>query len=159
MAAELRSSSQPYHLTANVHDPATDEALDKAVAKQVESLVQAFLQAINARHFDISNPIYRHKSASFRANAEHFSSRELTLPEYLLAFRELTIDHPQHHANPLDMTTYVDRELGHAKVFVNVEVTGCPVGIVRKSVAVVEFQLEGKEWKCFKRPLSKLQYM
>ena len=148
MAAELRSSSRPYHLAADPDEANTDEALDKAVGKKVESLTRAFLQAINDRHFDISDPIYRHKSVKFRANAEHFSSQELTLAEYLAAFHELTTQHPQHYANPLDMTTYVERELGYAKVFLNVEVTGCPVGIVRKSVAVVEFQLEGADWKC-----------
>ena len=62
--------------------------------------------------------------------------------------QQLTIDHPDHISKILDMTTYVDRNLGYADVFANVEVTGNPVGIVRKSVAILEWRNYGERWLC-----------
>lgn len=153
MADELRSSFKPYYLDLQSPEPEASglkDARDRAVAKRVESLVRDFLDALNERRFDVTDPIYRLKSPSFRAHAEHISTHGSTLTEYLSAFRKLTAEHPQHYAKIMDMTTYVDRDDGdgYAKVFANLEVSGCPAGIVRKSVAVVEFRLEDGEWKC-----------
>lgn len=152
MADELRSSFKPYYLDLQCPEPQVsdlEDPQDKAIAKRVEALVRDFLGALNSRRFDISDPIYRLKSPSFRAHAEHISTHGATLIEYLSAFRKLTTEHPQHYARVMDMTTYVNRADGdgYAKVFANLDVSGCPAGIVRKTVAVVEFRLED-EWKC-----------
>lgn len=153
MADELRSSHKPYYLDLQSPVPqelGLEDPRDQAVAGLVESLVREFLDALNERRFDVADPIYRHKSPSFRAHAEHISTHGATLTEHLSAFRKLTMEHPQHYAKIMDMTTYVDLEDGdgYAKVFANVDVSGCPAGIVRKTVAVVEFRLEDGEWKC-----------
>lgn len=49
---------------------------------------------------------------------------------------------PEMFCKITDLTTYVDREAGYAEVFCNMETTGRPKGIIRTSVAILEFRCE-----------------
>ncbi|KAK4624008.1 hypothetical protein CLAFUW4_05366 [Fulvia fulva] len=65
---------------------------------------------------------------------------------------QLTKANPEYQLTIADMTTYVDQttvgSLRSAKVWVEVDVTGQPVGVSWKGLSIVEFRCRRGKWLC-----------
>lgn len=126
------------------------------IARCVEVRARGFLDAINPRDFDATSAPWRYKSPDFQHEAGYLCPSDLDLEGYLALWRQLIASNPEMLCKITELTTYVDREAGYAEVFCNMEITGRPKGIIRTSVAILEFRREknGKseaaEWLCLK---------
>lgn len=140
------------------------------IAEQVEHIVAQMLFAINDRRFDPRDPLYeqiidpdfvgslRHPWGGraptswpctldiFRNMVTEFSTYQLVRP---LMYTEVYLDSAYSGVGRPRKAT--EEEGRYADVFVNFDVEGEPVGVVRQSVAI--FRLRKRDinegWKCF----------
>ncbi|KAK4496357.1 hypothetical protein PRZ48_012337 [Zasmidium cellare] len=125
-------------------------------AHLIESRTRGFLAALNARDFDPASPPWQYKSPEFLHEGEYLCPSDLDLKGYLDLWRHIRTANPDMFCKITELTTYVDRKAGYAEVFCNMEITGRPTGIIRTSVAILEFRLEKKgkrdpgEWLCLR---------
>ncbi|KAF2166779.1 hypothetical protein M409DRAFT_54567 [Zasmidium cellare ATCC 36951] len=132
-----------------------DEEIQNIV-RCIESRTRGFLAALNTHDFDPSSPPWQYKSPEFRHEGGYLSPNDLDLQGYLGLWRHIMTANPEMFCRITDLTTYVDREAGYAEVFCNMETTGRPKGIIRTSVAILEFRCEKRrkrdagEWLCFR---------
>lgn len=140
------------------------------VAEQVENIVAQIFTAINSRLFDPQNSLYEQIiDSDFIGSLRYpWGGRAPTSwPRTLNTFRDMLVEYPYYQlVRPLMYTeVYHDsaysgtgrprkatnEEGRYADVFVNFDVEGEPVGVVRQSVAIFRFRrrnLDGA-WRCF----------
>lgn len=114
------------------------------IAHCIEIRAQGFLDAMNARDFNPASPPWQYKSRDFQHEAGYLCPSDLDLKGYLALWQDLIASHPEMLCKITELTTYVDREAGYAEVFCNMEITGRRPGIIRTSVAILEFRREKK---------------
>lgn len=134
-------------------DESAQDEETKAIALHVENASKGFLAAFNSHDFDPASEIYRFKSPHFVAEGGYLFPDDLNLKDYLIGWEGLAATFPEMHCKLLDWTTYVDIKSNYAEMFCNMEITGRPPGLIRKSVAILEYKYHGKkgekgEWLC-----------
>lgn len=142
-------------LGSNLPSRIPDEEI-QVIARCIEHRVRGFLDAINTRDFNPASPPWQYKSRDFQHEAGYLCPSDLDLDEYLTLWQQMISSSLEMFCDIAELTTYVDREAGHAEVSCNIEITGKPKGIIRTSVAILEFirERDGKnepaDWLCLK---------
>lgn len=120
------------------------------IATHVEGIAHNCVKSLNGRNFSPSASGWNQMAAIFRADSEHPQGgiAEQGLEEHLEMQRQIAQEHPQYRLRLLDLHTEVDERAGSASVFMTVEATGIPPGVIRQSVGVSKFQLIDGRWLC-----------
>ncbi|KAK4502290.1 hypothetical protein PRZ48_005715 [Zasmidium cellare] len=156
-------------------DPDKTAKIHSVVSRQLESIVAASFTALNTHNFDLSTPPWTCYSKHFRNDpngpapnlstySEHpnLSNSESTdLAGMVDFFKTLAETCPEYQTLVVEMaTTELDLEAGTGSVMVSAESHGIPVGVVRSSISLFEFQREKREWRCVRqRTLPGIEYV
>lgn len=112
------------------------------IIAMVENSCRDYVSAINLRDWDTSSPLWSSMSETFRADPAigTFGMQQQTLADFLQSRAEICIDHPTYAVRILDLSTDLNHQANKAEVFMNLEVTGVPEGVVRQNVGILDFQ-------------------
>ncbi|KAF2172073.1 hypothetical protein M409DRAFT_17315 [Zasmidium cellare ATCC 36951] len=126
------------------------------IIAELEKRAQANIEAMNNRDFSPSSPLYHLRAKDWRAEAGDGESwKEMALHEYVESLRTITTENPELKATLRDMSTTVNAKLDSARIFVNVEIEGIPVGISRHAVVLLEYRWMETDWvSCSHRVLG-----
>ena len=135
----------------------------------IEGITRRAIEAVNGRHWDIkadpwiyfaqhdildvgwrNDLIVDMQDTIFQASGHHFVDFE----------RQLTIVAPEFHVRIVDIeTTVLDMDKGFARVMLNAEETGVPVGVVRPTICLLDFRRRNEVWMCERlRALPGVEY-
>lgn len=104
----------------------------------------AHVDAINSHDFFEGGAIWLDKSEDWEAEMAFLSNERMSLEQYVEAWKKITRCYPEMKLKCVDMQTDI-RTAVEAEVCFAVEVTGMPVGVVRKNVSLARFEvLEGR---------------
>ena len=87
---------------------------------------------------------------SFTATLEYSVTETLGLEEHIAEYRKILEQYPERKVRLLDATNRLDLEHGLATVYIDLERTGFPPGVVQTVIAVYEWQLVKQKWLCSK---------
>ena len=128
-----------------------DNSATKAIVDRVEDITRLIITAINTRDLDSIQPYH---AKSFKTGPDYLTPSGGSLEVYLDSVKQLTKDYPEYQLTIADITTYVDQATAGAlhsniaKVWVEVDVTGQPVGVSWKGLSIVEFRCIRGKWLC-----------
>lgn len=111
------------------------------------SVAKTFVQAINIRDFHPNSPLWSSMCDSFRASP-HPPNPPVNVPrlEWLEWMHQLYEANPEWKMECMDASCYVEKKEG--EVFMNLETSGIPPGIVTRSCALVKFRELKTGWRC-----------
>ncbi|CAK4031790.1 Hypothetical predicted protein [Lecanosticta acicola] len=110
----------------------------------LERLSASMMEALNERTFE-NHPILSYLSPNFRASLDSPSS---TAEEILVHFHKLVEVYPETHVRAVETKAYVYPNLGKADVYMNLEGTGNPPGLVRQGFCQLDWELVDGKWTC-----------
>ncbi|KAF2167086.1 hypothetical protein M409DRAFT_54292 [Zasmidium cellare ATCC 36951] len=122
------------------------------IISHLESLLQDIATALEtSNHNPLLPPWSTHFHPTFTAEvgalANSASKTKIPLHDFLLFTAERRRQNPEYRMRVTGVHTNVNTRRGKAESFVNLELSGVPVGIVRPSVASVGFEcVEGRWW-------------
>lgn len=137
--------------------PSDDPGSRKAeeTAKELEALSTAFVHALNARDFDFNKSgsareVSRHIAPTWKAQLDTRPQQErpLSWDEQRQAWRERALDHPDVYFDVVQVTSDVNEENGHAKVYLDMEVSG--IGhVLLHAMNEVRWRRTRGTWLCY----------
>ena len=122
----------------------------KTIASHLEGIAHSCMKSLNDRNFSKCADGWNQMADIFRADSEHPQGGlvEQTLEEHLEMQRHIAEECPEYCLRLLDLYTEVNERTGSASVFMTVEATGIPPGVIRQSIGVSKFQLIDGRWLC-----------
>ncbi|KAF7197880.1 hypothetical protein HII31_00969 [Pseudocercospora fuligena] len=110
----------------------------------LERKCHTHVDSINSHDFFEGGAIWLDKSENWEAEIAFLSTTSMDLEQYVEAWKKITRCYPEMKLKVVEMQTDVRGE-ALAEVCFAVEVTGMPVGVVRRNVSLATFEvLEGK---------------
>ena len=122
----------------------------KAIASHVEGIAHNCMKSLNDRNFSKGANGWTQMADIFRADSEHPQGGlvEQIVEEHLDMQRQIAEEFPEYRLRLLDLYTEVSERAGSASVFMTVEATGIPPGMIRQSIGVSKFRLIDGRWLC-----------
>ncbi|KAK4508223.1 hypothetical protein PRZ48_001961 [Zasmidium cellare] len=114
-----------------------------ATATYLETMVRAWENALDRRLLDPDHPIWRGViDPSFTVIPTHpYDPIPLDFSQFMAHLRNMIASSEDSYRLKIhDMDTDVNEEAGTATVFMNLEVSGLPLGVTKPSVAVFRFR-------------------
>lgn len=135
---------------ASPANPVKNEDQVASDIEQLTALTHNFVNMINNRDWIDEPSASSHVAQGFKAEYQQVGS--LTMSQHTAIYRNLTIEYPEYHIELLTCNPEVEAAAGKATVFMDLQVTGAPPGVVRNSVTVTEWKLvgPGRNWTCFR---------
>lgn len=116
------------------------------IAKKLEQTTYNDIAAVNARDFGPNSALFINKADYFQAEVSAaLSPTPLSCQGFADSVQKACKLFPDFKVRALDFTTSVDKEMGRAEVFANVETTGRHEGVAQRNVTICEYHcVEGK---------------
>ncbi|EME42469.1 hypothetical protein DOTSEDRAFT_73337 [Dothistroma septosporum NZE10] len=115
----------------------------------LEALTWSFMEAHNRRDVEFMRRA-DFLSPSWTAALEHNKPKPSYLEEHIQEHYRLVELFPDRICRWLDASTSLDLEHGLATVYINMELTGSPPGVVHTGIVLYEWQLVQQKWVCVK---------
>lgn len=120
---------------------------EQIVASKLEQTTYNDIACVNARDFGPDSLLFVNKASYFQAEVSAaLSSKPVSCEGFVESLRKACTMFPDFKVRALDFTTSVDRELGRAEVFANVETTGRHDGVAQRNVTICEYHLIEGVW-------------
>lgn len=116
----------------------------RMVVKMLERKCLRHIEAVHHRDFFEDGAIWTDKTDSWEAEMPFVTDEQMSLPQYVEAWRILARQYPEYGIHCTDMSTSV--EGSSASIQASLEVTGMPSGVVRRNVSVATFELLDGKW-------------
>jgi hypothetical protein len=124
----------------------------KKIIAQVEAWCDEYVLAMNSRNFDPKSPAWHSISKDFQSDPS--VGDEVLAGQTLVDFLEyraaVVAEFPTYSVRLVDISTDFDEQNGRAEVFLNLEISGVPEGVVKQNVGIMTFRDEGDKWACYR---------
>lgn len=122
----------------------SSETFARSTSTQLETLTQTFVDVVNNR--DFTNPIWHSAVVGIEVAAlDHFAPTT-TLLENIRTFQTITTESPDYHLHVLSIDILESGDGRRAESYINMEVTGRPVGLVMNSAARMQWRRYLEDW-------------
>lgn len=128
------------------YDTIPDQQPDESTEAYLERLSNCMMDAINDRRFK-KHPITKYMAEHFTASLDAPPANK---EEIIVHFQKLAALYPETHVRSVETKAYVYPSLGQADVYMNLEGTGNPPGLVRQGFCTLEWELHDEKWICVK---------
>lgn len=152
MAGYKKYPPPPKVSDANDYDPpkivtALASDSNEVIASKLEQTTFNDIAAVNARDFGPDSVLFINKAEYFEAEVSAaLSAHPLSCQGFVDSLKSACKVFPDFKVRALDFTTTIDREMGRAEVFANVETTGRHEGVAQRNVSICEYHLIEGVW-------------
>jgi hypothetical protein len=139
------SDASDYDPPKSVTATASDSA--EAIVSKLEQTTFNDIAAVNARDFGPDSCLFFNKAPYFEAQlSAALSNDPVSCDGFVNSMRKACKAFPDFKVRALDFTTSVDKRVGRAEVFANVETTGRHEGVAQRNVTICSYHLIDGIW-------------
>ena len=122
---------------------------DQETIKYLERLSWSIMEARNNRNYDYIRQA-DFLAPSWTASLDYNVKEPPRLEDHIAEYQKMVEAYPEHNLRLLDASTSLDLEHRFAAVYLNLELTGHPPGVIQTGIGVFEWRLVKQTWICSK---------
>lgn len=122
---------------------------EQETIEYLEKLTWSIMEARNRRDYEYLRSA-DFLGPSWTASLDYNVKEPPRLEEHIAEYEKMVEEYPEHRLRLLDASTSLDLEHRYASVYLNMELTGHPPGVVQTGIGVFDWRLVRQKWVCSK---------